>query len=93
MSPLAFLIYVYIFVTPRLDAWIKPGFWSLDFLISALLSFLTPTPNTILTSDKYNYHLLLLGWLPGVPHAQSVTRKLIRVTKCQMTSPPLLPFL
>jgi uncharacterized membrane protein YqaE (UPF0057 family) len=75
MSPSVFLICVYILVTPRIIVWMKSGFWSLDFLINVLLGLLTPTPNTILTSDKYDHRLLLLLWLPGIAHAQYVAQK------------------
>jgi len=75
MPSSTFLICVYILVTPRIMVWMKSGLWSLDFLISVLLGLLTPTPNTILTSDNYDHRLLLLLWLPGVVHAQYVARK------------------
>jgi uncharacterized membrane protein YqaE (UPF0057 family) len=72
MSPSTTLICVYILVMPRLAVWLKSGFRSLDFLISVLLGLLTPTPNFILTTEKYDHRLLLLLWLPGVLHAQYV---------------------
>lgn len=86
MSPSTSLICVYILVTPRLIVLLKSGFWSYDFLISVLLGLLTPTPNFILTSDKYDHRLLLLLWLPGVLHAQYVASKPDQLPKMSTTS-------
>jgi uncharacterized membrane protein YqaE (UPF0057 family) len=75
MSHADFIIFTYVLFTPRLFVWVKYGFWSLDFFISVLLSLLPPTLDAILASHKYDHHLVILGWFPGLLHGYYVARK------------------
>lgn len=94
MAPSTLLLYIYIFVTPRVLVWIKSGIWSIDFLISVLLLILTPDPKDLLTRDNgVNGYLPLLGWLSGSGHALYVVKKSpVWIAKFQIFQPPFAPF-